>query len=583
MGIIDRVRDVAARHANSNAVCARGTTLTYAQFIQRVDGLAADLRCHGAGPNSRVAIHLERSVELIVAMFATLAAGSAYVPLDRDSPTSRLRQIIEDSEPAVLLADANCDVLTGQAIPRLDPRQWSHEGTAGAAESGGTAYLIYTSGSTGRPKGVVISHDSLENYLDWAIAELPFTGGGVPLLSSIAFDHSVTCYFPPLLMGEAVTVLPSLQGGSKLAAELLTGTRYSYVKITPSHFRLLDLDERAELGRSTGLLMFGGERLTANLVRDARRDNPNLEVMNHYGPTETTVGCCVYRVPIGEVTDPVPIGRPIPKVEVDIVLGEDTAEAELGELLVGGRALAQGYWKLPDQTARSFIVKQGTNGAGRRWYRTGDIVQILGDGNVLYFGRRDEQVKILGHRIEVAEIEAAMLAHPSVRQVSVFPADNSHIAGLVAAVTTSDPRPSEEELHAHLRALVPSVMIPRQIAIVDDFPLNVSGKLDRQAILQIIESGKPGLHGVTIEEIVARKFAEALKQPRINSDDDFFELGGDSLATVEIAVWLGEHFEIALEPTVLFEYPTIRSLADHLRTFLRAAPHALSISETGQS
>src|SRR5262249_52045087 len=201
--------------------------------------------------------------------------------------------------------------------------------------SQGPAYLVYTSGSTGAPKGVVVGHGALDNYLQWAVAELPFTGGGTPLFASIAFDHTVTCLFPPLLMGETVMLLPKWRDPRDLGRALLRGRYFSFVKITPSHFRWLDVDERAALGRSTDLVMFGGERLTANLVADVRRDKPDLAVMNHYGPTETTVGCCVYKIPAGPVNDPIPIGQELPGGETRIRQEEpDTAgEYASGELL----------------------------------------------------------------------------------------------------------------------------------------------------------------------------------------------------------------------------------------------------------
>jgi amino acid adenylation domain-containing protein len=569
MSIIDRVREVALRKPHSVAVRSEAGELTYFGFMERVDGLAADLRRHGIGPTSRVAILLERSPELIVAIVATLAAGATYIPLDPENPAARLGQIIDDSDPAIVLGPADEELLAGRGIPVLDPNSWSRRGEAIATDDRGPAYVIYTSGSTGRPKGVVVGHDSLANYLAWAVSELPFTGGGVPLFASIGFDHAVTCLFPPLLMGEPVVLLPPLQGGRNLAAALLTGHRYSYVKITPSHFRLLDGDQRAELGRSAALVMFGGERLTADLVADVRRDNPALPVMNHYGPTETTVGCCVYRVPVGLSIDPIPIGRPLPGVDTCVCRPDGSAASggESSELLVGGAAPAQGYWRSPEQTAQAFINRPDDHGGQGRWYRTGDIVQRAPSGDFVYLGRVDDQLKILGHRVEVAEIETALRSHGSVRLAHVIASEQAEFQSLVAVVTTSLPRPSQAALQAHLQSLLPSVMVPRRIVMLDEIPLTSNGKLDRNAVLEAIAIGNAGAPDETVEEVVARKFAQALDHPHIRRDDDFFELGGDSLATVEIAVWLGEHFGIPLEPTALFEFPTIRTLAGHIRSF----------------
>lgn len=575
MRVIDRIRAVAEQRPRAIACCGERNPLTYRQLMERVDGLAHDLRRLGILPNSRVAICLDRSPELIVAILATLAAGAAYVPLDPDFPAARLRQIIEDSEPALILGSADAAALSADGrVPILDPRQWSRARRAVDVPSRGPAYLIYTSGSTGRPKGVVVGRASLNNYLAWAVAALPFAGDGVPLVASVSFDHAVTCYFPPLLMGDCLVLLPPLQGGRNLAAGLLTGRRYSYVKITPSHFRLLDPDARAELGRCAGLVMFGGEQVSASLIADVRRDRPSLPVMNHYGPTEATVGCCVYRVPPGAVVDPVPIGRPLPGVDA-VIRREDGAPAQdkdFGELLIGGKALARGYWRSPEHTAAKFISLPNGRGKARRWYCTGDMAQRTASGDLICLGRRDDQVKILGHRIELAEVEAGLRAYPGVRQAAVITAETAGLPGLVAAVATSVPKPSESDLRAHLYACLPSVMVPRRIAILDQLPIGAGGKLDRAALLKALAPDDTPLPPSTVEEIVARKFVEALDQPSIRFEDDFFELGGDSIATIEIVISLREHFGISLEPTALFEYPTVRALAGYIRSCKRNGP-----------
>ena len=396
MSVMERIRTVAERQPDAIACCWDGGALTYRQLIERVDGLARDLLRRGISSNARVAIHLERSPELIVAILATLAAGAAYVPLDPDFPLARLRHIIADSRPALVLGSIEPAMLSLDGrIPVLSPRQWSRSRRKVEVRSRGPAYLIYTSGSTGLPKGVVIGRAALNNYLAWAVAELPFGGDGVPLLASASFDHAVTCYFPPLMMGDCLVLLPPLEGGRNLKAGLLTGRRYSYVKITPSHFRLLDLEARAELGRSAALVMFGGEQVGANLIADVRRDRPLLPVINHYGPTETTVGCCVYRVPTGVVADPVPIGRPMPGVEAFIRRERGAAAngMDVGELLIGGKALARGYWRSPKQTAAKFIRSSNGRGRTRRWYRTGDLVRRTENGDFIFLGRADDQVR----------------------------------------------------------------------------------------------------------------------------------------------------------------------------------------------
>lgn len=586
--VISAIRQSAVRTPEAVALRGPDSVLTYRQMMRRVDGLAATLRERGVGPGHQVAVHLPRSPEMIIAMLGVLACGAAYVPLDPANPAARLQHILNDSGSVLLLSERNGQGLADAVgIPCLCPSDWRGESPALPAPHDGPAYLIYTSGSTGLPKGVLIEHSSLENYLAWALAELPFTGRGVPLLASISFDHSVTCCFPPLMKGEPLSLMPPLEGGRAMAKALLDGRRYSYVKITPSHARLLDLEQRAALGRCTDLLMFGGERVTADLIEQVRRDAPALPVMNHYGPTEATVGCCVYRVPSGPVEGVVPIGQPIPGVSA-MVLRPDGVSAqpgETGELYIGGKALAQGYYRRPELTARAFVELAGLGG---RWYRTGDVARLRGDGLIEYLGRADDQIKVLGHRIEPAEIEAALRRHKLVGEAAVVAREREDQIELIAAITAADVAPQEEALRAHLRLHLPAVMVPSRLLFFDRLPVTAGGKIDRQAILaraaatpapvtasvEGLESppaadeprARPALRDGAMECWLAARFATVLGVTEVGLDDDFFELGGDSLATVEIIQWVRDELQAPVEAPALFKYPTVRMLVAHLRT-----------------
>jgi amino acid adenylation domain-containing protein len=570
VNIIETVRKAAAQNPDATALWSVDGELSYADFVRRVDGLAEALHTRGIGPGNRVAVCLDRSPEMIIGIFGILACGAAYVPLDNENPHSRLRNVIEDSRPSLLLRRGGEESL-GETVgvEYLDPADWPLEGSSMSVPHDGPAYVIYTSGSTGRPKGVVIGHGSLENYLDWALGALPFCGGGAPLFGSISFDHSVTTVFPVLMKGEPLFLLPSIQNGRTVAKNLLTDRYYSYVKITPSHFSLLDTDERARLGSATAMVVFGGERLPPEFIGQLRRDNPNAAVMNHYGPTETTVGCCVYRVPYGFSLSTVPIGRPIPGATAsirrpDLTLAE---KGECGELLIAGKVLAEHYWSRPDLTEKAFIELPDGDGVPCRWYRTGDLVRCLGDDNFEYLGRNDRQIKVLGHRIEPGEIEQMLSSHLQVREAVILDPESQATTCLIAAVTVSGPDVTEEDLKRYVRERLPSVMVPTRILLLQRFPVTVNGKLDRHSLAAMaLRRTQQPVSQSSIEDLLILRFREALGVGHVRPEDDFFELGGDSQAAIEIALWVAEHFQIYLELAAFFRYPTVASLAERIRS-----------------
>ena len=540
--VVEAFRAQARRHPEAIALRGSFAPITFGALLERVDALGESLHERGIGPGNRVAICLERSPELIVAMLGVLASGAAYVPLDPAYPVARNRAMLDDCTPALLLGAFE------YPIPALPPERWPSTPSTPSRQSEpvigqhDAAYIIYTSGSTGTPKGVVVEHGALANYLAWCGEAAPRTGGGAPLFATVAFDHAITCLFPPLLAGEPITLLPSIDGGRTLAGSLLTGHRYSFVKITPSHLLLLTADQQAALGRSADLVMLGGEASSGELVARLRRDNPGLPVMNHYGPTEATVGCCVFDVPPDTGAGSLPIGFPIPGVVTRITND--------GELLIGGACLARGYWRRPDLDEAAFITIDD-----ERWYRSGDLVRERTDGSLDYLGRIDGQIKMLGHRIEPGEIEAALRSYPGVADAAVIADDGRLIAAVVPPV-------DERAFRDALTSRLPAAMIPARFVMLDALPVTINGKLDRKALLDRLQ--EPA-RVPDIETALLRKWRETLGLAEIGLDDDFFELGGDSLASVEIVTWAETAFGVELELAALFEHSTVRSLAAAIR------------------
>ncbi|MFE3878408.1 amino acid adenylation domain-containing protein [Kitasatospora sp. NPDC059146] len=489
-----------ARCPDATAVLCGAERLSHRELDERANRLARELIARGIGPEHLVAVALERSVTLLVALLGVLKAGAAYVPVDPGYPAERLDQVLRDAEPALLLTVAP----TTGALPRTPaPVLLLDSAATGLALAGRSAapvrdaerlrrlrpqhpaYVIYTSGSTGRPKGVVLCHASVVNYLTWAARSYPSTGGVALVQSSVAFDLTVTGLFAPLLAGGAVH-LAGGRGGGRAA---LREHPCTFLKATPGHLPLLDLLP-AEFSPRRELVL-GGEQLLGAALAGWRARHPEATVVNEYGPTEATVGCTQYRIEPGAELPPgpVPIGTAIDGVGLHVLDARlrpvDGPEAE-GELYVSGAALARGYLGRPDLTAERFLpCPDGPPGA--RMYRTGDLVRRTADGGLCYLGRADRQVKVKGFRIEPAEVEAALLGHPAVAQAAVFvqPAEPGAPGDRLAACVVLRTGRAEraEELRAHLVARLPEFMVPTLLTVLPEIPLTPGGKVDRDALV----------------------------------------------------------------------------------------------------
>jgi len=509
-----------------------GESVSFTELAARVGGLQAALAAHGLVQGDRVVIELERSVSLIVAMLAVLDAGLTYVVLDPGQPAARRASIAVDCGAALRLTTAS-----GDGPPRLAPSDWPRSGARRPArrEPDDLAYIAYTSGSTGTPKGVAVPHGALAAYLDWCVATLPFRGDGVPLFATAAFDHAVTCIYPPLIKSEPVKLLPPVGAGQHLGTDLLERGPYSYVKATPSHLRFLSAEQRGALGSSALLVMLGGERSDAALVRSLRTDSPTVRIMNHYGPTEATVGCLTYEISPGAERDPVPIGFPMPHVDVRI---------EAGELVVGGVCAAAGYWNAAE--ARVDSGAPFSLADGKRWYRTGDQVAVDEDGVHVYLGRGDRQVKHLGQRIELDEIEHALVAVPTVDSAAAISVSDG-LCAVVAPLVGA----AQDEIKEALREVLPPAAVPRRIVRVDGVPVTPNGKRDVAAIGALVAVAAPVASDA--RSALAKIWCQILELEEVRDEMDFFDEGGDSLAVVELAEAIADELGQEIELGMLFE------------------------------
>jgi amino acid adenylation domain-containing protein len=565
------------------AVVCGEQRLSYRDLNSAANQLAHYLRRQGVGPDTVVGLCLERSVNLMIGLWAILKAGGAYVPLNPDTPTLRLKQQLADAR--VLLTETK---LQGQ-VPDFagsilcldrDRRLWEQESEQNPTPSANPdhlVYVIYTSGSTGVPKGVAITHRNLVNYSSFMVRRLEL--GNYPdglqfaVVSTIGADLGNTCIYPPLISGGTVHVVEhEVATDSRLMAQYCTRNQIDVLKIVPSHLSALLNSAEASQIVPRKYLVLGGEALPVKLATRVGELRPGCTIFNHYGPTETTVGSLTLKIG-QEWTDDgrsatVPIGRPIANTRVYLL---DSTQQPVpigvaGELYIGGAGVARGYLNQPEMTGERFVADPFTDQIGGRMYRTGDLARYRADGAVEFLGRGDDQVKVRGFRIELGEIESALVEHPGVRQAVVLARqDKNRQKRLVAyLVLRREPAASENALREHLKARLPEYMIPSAWVMLDKLPLNANGKIDRHALPdpeQVSATRAYVSPRTPTEKALASIWAEVLQIKQVGADDDFFQLGGHSLLATQIVSRIREQLKVELSLRTLFEKPTLAGLA----------------------
>ena len=564
------------------AVSMGERSLSYAELNARANQLGHYLRELGVGPETLVGLCVKRSVEMIVGILGILKAGGGYVPLDPSYPLDHLAGILESGQVAVLLTEEALEerlpagvglVILVDADREMIARQ-PETNVVSAVSTANLAYVIHTSGSTGKPKGVMIPHGGLNNYLQWTIPAYEVAGGkGSVLHSSISFDLTITSLFPALLTGRRVVLTEEEAGVAGLFQTLLSDGGHSLIKITPAHLDLLRLELPAtRLNELTNALVVGGEALTWQSVRPWREHAPQTRIINEYGPTETVVGCCVYEIAATDSeSGRVPIGRPIDNTQL-YILDQQKRPVPIGvrgELHIGGAGVARGYLYLPDQTAEKFIPDPFSGAEGARLYVTGDWARYLPDGQIEYLGRTDDQVKLRGYRIELGEVQAALDAHPEVRESVVLVREDSpgdkRLVGYV--VLKSAEATTVPELLRFLRGKLPDYEVPSRLMFLDELPLTINGKVDHAALpaptfVRLEDEHEAVAPETETQKSLATVWTEVLRIDEPGIYDNFFDLGGHSLLAVQVVSRIREVFQVELTVRDLFESPTIAELAE---------------------
>jgi amino acid adenylation domain-containing protein len=582
----------ASRTPEAVAVVFEEQSLTYAELNGRSNQLARHLRRLGIGPESPVALCVDRSLEMIVGMLGILKAGGAYVPIDPGQPKQRATFIVEESRSQVVLTQqsllpalesSHASTLStpSSATPKLIcldadwnvVAQESANNLSGGAAVGNLVYVIYTSGSTGEPKGVAVEHRQLMNYMHGILKrlELP-AASSYATVSTVAADLGNTAIYPSLCTGGVLHVISQARASDPEAlADYFLRHPIDCLKIVPSHLAALLSSPHPEQLMPRRRLVVGGEASRWDWVEKLHSLKPDCPILNHYGPTEATVGVMTHPAePDGAArySVTVPLGRPLSNTQI-YVLGTRLQPLPVwatGELHIGGDGLARGYLHRPGLTAEKFIPDPFSQEPGARLYKTGDLARHLPDGTVEFVGRADSQVKFHGYRIELNEIKYALNRHPEVAESVIALSRDKGGNDVIVAYYVSRRELEVATLRAFLSTSILEVAIPNLFVHLKQLPLTSNGKIDYRALPTVEEARHMEKRTVIAprtqtEEALASIWMEILGVEQVSVDDNFFDLGGHSLLATRVISQLRETFQVELPLRSLFASPTVASLA----------------------
>ena len=577
VGLHELFEHQAAATPNAVGLIFEGERLSYDELNCRANQLAHYLCGLGLKRGTRVGICLERGPSMIAALLGILKAGGAYLPLDPEYPKERLAFMLADAQPEMVLTTqpllerlpehpANVVCLDTE---RESIAQQGEENPSSIAVEDDLAYVIYTSGSTGQPKGVMISHRAVCNHMQWIAREFPLDQSDRTLLKySISFDAAIEEIFHPLITGAALVIVPpGYQYDAGYLVVLMCEQQVTAIDVVPTMLKALIEDERIKKCRSLLRVTSGGEVLPAELKDRVYRLLPEVELVNMYGPTETAITATSYRCALGRDERTVPIGRPVANTRVYILDQslEPVPAGVSGEIYIGGRGLAWGYLNQPRLTAEKFIPDPLSGEVGARLYKSGDWGRYSADGNLEYVGRLDGQVKVRGFRIELREIEACLRNHAAVKDAVVIVREEAKRDKRLVAYVACDREEAvtPEELRAYLKDQLPQYMLPAAVVLLDALPVKGSGKVDVRALPPAgeIETNEGFAAPRTlVEKELVRIWQEVLGLERVGITENFFELGGDSIVSIQI-VARARDAGLSITPKQVLKHESILELA----------------------
>ncbi|MCU1268103.1 MAG: putative linear pentadecapeptide gramicidin synthetase LgrB [Acidobacteria bacterium] len=570
---------------DATAVVFENHPITFAELDQRANQLAHYLQKRGVGPEVIVAVCLERSIEMVIALLGVLKAGGAFVPVDPSYPAERVAFLLTDSHARIVLTQQRVrETLPVSSAEMIcldagwgEILRESRKAPACAATPENAAYLIYTSGSTGIPKGSISPHRASINRFAWMWNRFPFAEGEVCCQkTSLSFGDSIWENFGPLLRGIPIVIIPDeMVKDPRQFVALLNTHGVTRLVLVPSLLRVI-LEQETNLAQALSRLKYwtcSGEALTLDLARAFKERMPDAVMINLYGSSEIAADVTCYVVDEPDQLATVPIGRPITNIESYILdqSFEPVPVGVCGELYIAGAGLARSYFDHPELTAERFLPSPFSTVPGSRMFRTGDLARYREDGTIEFLGRADYQVKIRGFRVELGDIEFALSRHRAVcESVVVAREDDSGDRRLVAyVVPVAGAKVDQKELRAFVQQKLPEYMTPSVFVELERLPLTPSGKVNRRALpapeytAQLTQSFEAP--GTELEKLLAIIWAEVLRVTRVGINDNFFDLGGHSLLAVRLFAKIAKTLGVHLPLATLFQAPTISQLAQILR------------------
>ncbi len=558
----------AERTPDRVAVKFRDQSCSYSELNHMANLLAGRLVQLGVEPEKPVAICLERSIEMVVAVLGVLKAGGCYVPIDPSYPQRRISFMLADCQAQVVITRrSHCRVLEQPVTHVYLDEGWMAElELPSTVQPHNTCYILYTSGSTGRPKGVMIPHRALCNHMYWIVNAFGISASDILLQKTpFSFDASVWEFYAPLMTGG---ILVMAEPGGHQDPDYLIDTiereGVTLLQLVPSQLEMLLSTPGVERLKGLRHLFCGGEALGCDLVHRLMERLPTTSVTNLYGPTEATIDSTYHTCSKKQCTKTVPIGRPIANARTYLLNSakQPVPVGVQGELYIGGVGLASGYYNSPQLTAERFLPDPFL--LGETIYRTGDLARLSADGTIEYLGRVDHQVKIRGHRIELEEIEAA-LVEEGVAKAVVLDYELSAGDRRLVAFVVADGRLDEDRVRDALRTKLPDYMLPSLFVQLEQIPLTPNGKVDRRALPRVDLKQARTTHydppRTPTEEILVGIWCEVLKLEQVGIRENFFDLGGHSLLATQVVSRIRETFKVEFALRQLFELTTIADIA----------------------